>query len=304
MATFRYHRVDVFTDRPLCGNPLAVFADGRNLSPQQMQALAREMNLSETVFCLPPTASAHTRLRIFTVDREVPLAGHPVVGTHFVLASTGALPLQEGSNEITTELGAGVLPVAIEMHGGRPGSVFMTQRPPKFGAKVTDRAVLAKALGLQPDQLAVGELPARVVDTGLPWFLVPVRDLKALRALRPDPWACSQLATEVGTDLFHAFTQDTDDPTCAVHTRHVWFGTATPGEDPVTGSAIGCLASFLVDEGVVLASPEAEFRVEQGSEVGRPGMVTARIGMRGGEIARVQVGGTAVHIGDGEVWLD
>jgi trans-2,3-dihydro-3-hydroxyanthranilate isomerase len=304
MATFRYHRVDVFTDQPLCGNPLAVFADGRGLSTERMQALAREMNLSESVFCLPPTAGGDTRLRIFTVDREVPLAGHPVVGTHHVLASTGALPVQEGGNEFRAELGAGLLPVVVEVSGGRVGSVFMTQRPPKFGASITDRTVLARALGLQPDQVNVGELPARVVDTGLPWFLVPVRDLKALRALRPDPAICAQLATEVGTDLFHAFTQDTTDPHCAVRTRHVWFGTVTPGEDPVTGSAIGCIASYLVDQGVVMAAPEVELRVEQGNEVGRPGMVTARIGMRGGEIARVQVGGTAVHIGDGEIRLE
>lgn len=305
MPAYRYHRVDVFTDRPLCGNPLAVFADGRGLSAQQMQALAREMNLSESVFCLPPTvAGAHTKLRIFTVDRELPLAGHPVVGTHHVLASTGALAVSDGRNEIKAELGAGVLPVVIEVSEGRVGTVFMTQRPPKFGAAVMDRNVLARALGLSPDQVDVGELPARVVDTGLPWFLVPVRDLKALRALRPDPWACAELAGQVGTDLFHAFTQDTDDPACAVRARHVFFGTATPGEDPVTGSAIGCIASFLVKEGVVLAAPEVELRVEQGQEIGRPGMVTARIAVRSGEIVRVQVGGAAVHIGDGEVRLD
>src|SRR6185436_19752100 len=251
----------VFTDRPLCGNPLAVFPEARGLSPQQMQALAREMNLSESVFCLPPSPGAHTRLRIFTVDREVPLAGHPVVGTHHVLASTGALAVKDGSNEIKAELGAGVLPVSIEVQGGRVGSVFMTQQPPRFGEAFTDRAMLAMALGLSSDQLMVGELPARVVDTGLPWFLVPLRDLKALRALQPDPRACAALAAQVGTDLFHAFTQDTTDPACAVRARHVWFGTATPGEDPVTGSAIGCIASFLVKEGVVHAQAETELRV-------------------------------------------
>src|SRR5262249_21393771 len=162
------------------------------------------------------------------------------------------------------------LPVVVEVDSGKVRSVFMTQQPPKFGTTVTDRAVLARALGLQRDQVLMGELPAQVVDTGLPWFLVPVRDLKALRALRPDPAACAQLAAEVGTDMFHAFTQDTTDPHCAARTRHVWFGTVTPGEDPVTGSAIGCIASYLVHEGVVLAAPEAELRVEQGNEIGRP----------------------------------
>lgn len=305
MPKLRYHRVDVFTDRPLGGNPLAVFPEvPASLDAATMQAVAREMNLSETVFCLPPTdAKAHTRLRIFTVDREVPLAGHPVVGTHHVLASTGALPLREGRNELHTQLGAGVLPVEVDMASGQVGSVFMTQRAPKFGAPFLEREVLAGALGLDVEDLAVGELPARVVDTGLPWFLVPVRDLKALRAMRPEVAVCNVLAGEVGTDLFHAFTQDTGDPACAVRTRHVWWGRTTPGEDPVTGSAIGCIASFLVEEGVILAAPEAEFAVEQGEEVGRPGKVTARVLRRGDAVVRVQVGGGAVHVGDGELWL-
>jgi trans-2,3-dihydro-3-hydroxyanthranilate isomerase len=304
MPVHRYHRVDVFTDQPLCGNPLAVFPDARGLEDRTMQAIAREMNLSETVFCLPPQAhGATTRLRIFTVDREVPLAGHPVVGTHHVLASTGALELKDGRNQLRTELGAGVLPVEIVVVQGRVETVFMTQRAPGFGEEFDDRRLLARALGLDRNVLAVGELPARVVDTGLPWLLVPVQDLRSLSAVQPDPAACNEVAQRVGTDLVHAFTLDTGDPDCTARTRHVWWGRATPGEDPVTGSAIGCLSAYLVAEGVLLAAPEAQFTVEQGMEVGRPGKVTARVAMRGGKVASVQVGGTAVHVGDGELWL-
>ncbi len=304
MRAYRYHRVDVFTDRPFGGNPLAVFPTAQGLERAVMQSLAREMNLSETTFVLPPTQKgAVARVRIFTIDRELPLAGHPVVGTAYALAATGALELRPGRNAVTFELGAGLLPVEIDVENDVVTSVFMTQQPPKFGPALVDARVLGRALSLPPDQIDVGTLPARVVDTGIPWLLIPVRDRRALQHVRADFQACSQLAQEVGTDLFHAFTQDSGDPGCAVRTRHVWWGTVTPGEDPVTGSASGCIAAYLVGEGVMLAAPEAEFAIEQGEEVGRPGKVTARVRTSGGKVTRVQVGGSAVHVGNGEIWI-
>jgi len=302
MRTYRYHRVDVFTDTPLCGNPLAVFPDARGLDAREMQALARELNLSETTFLLPPSQKdAAVRMRIFTIDRELPLAGHPTVGTAYVLAKTGKLPLQPGRNVVQFELGAGVLPVEIDVVDGEVATVFMTQKPPKIGTPFEEHELVATALGLRTDQLDLGTLHPRVVDTGIPWFLVPLTDLKALRELKAHPLVCAELARVVGTDLFHAFTQDTGDPNCAARTRHVWWGSVTPGEDPVTGSAIGCIASYLVHEGVILAAPEAEFAIEQGEEVGRPGKVMARIEAHGGKVTRVQIGGRAVHVGDGEL---
>lgn len=309
MRALRYLRIDVFTERPFHGNPLAVFVDAEGLETAEMQAMAREMNLSETTFVLPPTpagaaAGAAARVRIFTIDRELPLAGHPVVGTAFALAASGALQLQRGRNEVVLELGAGLLPVEIDVGDeGRIGSVVMTQRPPKFGARVDDAHALAAALSLPPFQIDVETLPARVVDTGIPWFLIPVHDLRSLSSLRADPARCAVLAQEVGTDLFHAFTLDTGDPGCAVRTRHVFFGSVTPGEDAVTGSAIGCIAAYLVAENVLLAAPEAEFTIEQGADVGRPGVVTARVRASGGAVTRVQVGGRAVQVGQGELWL-
>lgn len=303
MRAYRYHRIDVFTDRPFGGNPLAVFPDAQGLDAATMQALAREMNLSETTFVFPATQKgAAARVRIFTIDRELPLAGHPVVGTAFALATNGGLELRPGRNEVAFELGAGLLPVEIDRDGDAITSVFMTQRPPRFGPELQDARVLGAALSLPPDQIDIGTMPARVVDTGIPWLLIPVRDRRALRQIRADFKACSELAREVGTDLFHAFTQDSGDD-CAVRTRHVWWGTVTPGEDPVTGSAIGCVAAYLVGQGVMLAAPEAEFAIEQGEEVGRPGKVTARIRLAGGKVTRVQVGGRAVHVGDGEIWV-
>lgn len=304
MRAYRYHRVDVFTDRPFGGNPLAVFPTCARLSDQEMQALAREMNLSETVFVQEARdKGAAARLRIFTIDRELPLAGHPVVGAVFALAATGVVPVQEGRNEAVFELGAGPTRVEIDVQGGKIASVSMTQRPPQFGPAIDDLPLLAKALSLPPEAVDIGAIPARVVDTGIPWLLIPVRDQKALRAVRADYAACGELARRCGTDLMHAFSLDTGDPDCAVRTRHLFFGTVTPGEDPVTGSAIGCIASHLVQEGVLLAAPEAIVKVEQGYEVGRPGAVIARIGRKGGKITSVQVGGACVHVGNGEVWL-
>lgn len=303
MRSYRYHRVDVFTDRPFCGNPLAVFPHAVGLDSAQMQALAREMNLSETVFVLPPTKKdAKARLRIFTIDRELPLAGHPVVGAAFALADAGAFgELRPGRNTVAVELGAGVLPVDIDLQDGKVHTVTMTQTPPKFGEPFVELDVIATALGLERAQVEVGELRPCVVDTGIPWFLIPLVDLHALRKMKPQMQVCSELASVVGTDLFHAFTQDTGDPGCAARTRHVWWGAVTPGEDPVTGSAIGCIASYLVQQGVVLASPEAEIAIEQGEEVGRPGKVVACVTARGGKIERVRVGGSAVRVGGGEM---
>ncbi len=302
MRALRYHRVDVFTDRPFAGNPLAVFPDADGVETATMQRIAREMNLSETVFCQRPTdASAAVRFRIFTTDRELPLAGHPVVGTHFLLATLGRYPLREGNNTVHAQLGVGTLPAEIVVEGGKVREVLMTQRPPRFGEALADRALVADALGLGEDLLCPGDLPVRLVDTGVPWLIVPVVDLRALGAIAPDFAACAELSVRAGSDMHYAFTQDTLDAACAARSRHVWFGSVTPGEDPVTGSAAGCLASYLVHEGVILAAPTAEIRIEQGVEIGRPGIVDAFVDARGRDVKRVRVGGRAVLMGEGEL---
>lgn len=309
MRRYRYHRVDVFTDRAFGGNPLAVFPEAEGLSDREMQQLAREMNLSETVFCLPPSsAAADIRLRIFTVDRELPLAGHPVVGTHWALAATGRYALRTPSLSVRGELAAGVLPVEILCAAdeqGRivPQSVVMTQRQPAFAPALKDRELLARALGLPVDRLGPGDLPARVVDTGVPWLLLPVVDLPSIQRIAPDPVACRRVAEIAGTDMFYAFTQETQDPGATAHARHVWFGTVTPGEDPVTGSAAGCLGAYLVFESVLIAAPGAAIVIEQGAEVDRPGQVHVLVDAEGAQVRRVRVGGRAVHLGDGEIRL-
>src|SRR5262245_54196425 len=169
MRPYRYHRIDVFTEQPFSGNPLAVFPTAQGLDTDTMQAIAREMNLSETTFVLPPVQKGSAaRLRIFTIDRELPLAGHPVVGAAFVLAATGAIPTRSGRNDVTFDLGAGPLPVEIVVADGAVRSVFMTQKAPRFGPPLTDARVLGAALSLSPEDIDIGTMPARVVDTGIP----------------------------------------------------------------------------------------------------------------------------------------
>lgn len=303
MRSFPYHRVDVFTEKPFCGNPLAVFSRAEGLSSEEMQAIAREMNLSETVFCLPAEDStAAYRLRIFTIDRELPMAGHPVVGAVHTLVRTKQLELDGDCTEIKMQLGVGVLPVEILAKEGEMQSVMMTQRLPKFGQAFQQRDKLAKALGLEADDLDSELLPC-VVDTGIPWFVIPLRNLAAMDRLAPDPFPLMELAELLETDAFYAFTQDVDDPVCTAHGRHVWFGTVTPGEDAATGSAVGCTAAYLVHREVVLAAPTADLFIEQGLEIGRPSRIHALVHVEAGEITRVQVGGSVVHLADGEFHL-
>lgn len=303
MRRYRYHRVDVFTDQPFGGNPLAVFPDADELSADEMQVLAREMNLSESVFVQTPSEKgADVRLRIFTVEEELPLAGHPVVGAHFVLAATGRYHLGRGATTVRAQLGVGVLAAEVHVVEGTVREVLMTQRRPRFGDPIGDPAMVARALGVQEVEVCPADLPVRVVDTGVPWLMLPVRDRRALQGLRPDPQACTRLSELAGTPLLYAFTQDTDDPDCTARSRHVFYGRTTPGEDPVTGSAAGCLSAYLVAEGVVLAAPTAELKIEQGVEIGRRGAVRAQVELHDGVVTAVRVGGSAVHVGDGEIW--
>ncbi len=297
----RYLRVDVFTDRVLGGNPLAVFPDADGLDPATMQAIAREMNLSETVFCVrPEAAGASTRFRIFTVDRELPLAGHPTVGSVHALASTGRLATDAyGSTTIQVELGVGIVPVRVDARGGVVEHVEMTQRAPRHGPALEDCSLLARAVGVDIEDLAAG-LAAEVFDTGIPWLLVPLRSPEAVAALRPDPAACRALSEAAGTDLIHAFARIPDRETPAIRTRHVFFGTVTPGEDPATGSAGGCLGAY-ADRHGVFGPPGVPLRlvVEQGADIGRPSFLHVIVD---GDVVRV--GGASVLAGEGWLRID
>lgn len=305
MPTYRFSQLDVFTATPLAGNPLAVFPDAEGLSPAQMQALAREMNLSETTFVWPSTRATR-RVRFFTPTAEIPLAGHPTIGTWWLLATLGRLAIPgDGIHRLTQETGAGVLPVDLRIEGGRLREVVMTQALPEFGESISDTGRLAKALGADGDLLPAEPAP-QVVSTGLPQAMIPIRSLAALKAL-PSGGAGAELARllrEVGSDCAMCYTMETETEGATVHCRMFAPGLGVP-EDPATGSASGALASYLVWHGIVRPHDGvAQLVVEQGIEISRPSRIHVEVAVgNGGEITEVRVGGEAVTVIEGEVRL-
>jgi trans-2,3-dihydro-3-hydroxyanthranilate isomerase len=293
LRRFPLVQLDVFAARPLAGNPLAVFPDARGLSDGEMQALARETNHSETTFVLPRDPATErdrgVRVRIFTVAEELPFAGHPTLGTAFVLRGAGA------AAEVALELGVGRVPVRFEDPPGQPAFGEMTQPEPTLG-ECHDRRELAAVLGVSPEELDPG-LPAQRVSTGLPYLVVPFRTLAALRALRFDlPRAEAWLAGRGGGN-FYLVARETEDPAARLHARMIFSG----GEDPATGSAAGCAAAWMVAHGV--AAPDERVLIEQGLEVRRPSRILVRASRSGDRVHAVRVGGQAVEVLRGEVTL-
>jgi trans-2,3-dihydro-3-hydroxyanthranilate isomerase len=278
MRRFRYVVCDVFTDEPLAGNQLAVFTDARDLDAETMQALAREMNFSESVFVLPPTvADADVRIRIFTPNRELPFAGHPTLGSAFVLGG----PLSK--IVIRLETGAGVVPVALERDGPKIVFGWMEQPIPSFSA-VADAAAIFAALGVEGSGL-----PVERYDLGPGHLYVELGSPEAVAALAPD-FAALGRATGDGTNCF---ARDGE----GWKTRMFAPGHGV-SEDPATGSAAGPLAIHLARHGRIAFGEQIEIR--QGAEIGRPSTLHALVEGAGDEITRVAVGGSAVTVARGE----
>lgn len=283
--------MDVFSSRPLAGNQLAVFTDGRGLTVEEMQAIAREMHFSETTFVLPDPAAAPgapARVRIFTVEEELPFAGHPTLGTAMALRGSG------GAKEIALDLGVGRIPVTFE---DGPEGAFgeMRQRDPRFGP-VHAREDFAAALGLPADDLDP-DLPVETVSTGLAFTIVPIRSLSTLRALEIDWRRAASSLERTGGQFLYFVCRETVDPAARLQARMIFYG----GEDPATGSAAGCCAAWMVARGV--AGPEERVLIEQGLEVKRPSRIFVRAGREAERIVNVRVGGHAVEVGRGELVL-
>jgi len=305
MRSYRFIQVDVFTERPFGGNPLAVFPDAEGLSAEEMQQLAKEMNLSESTFVLPSRApGADFKVRIFTPARELPFAGHPVVGTHWVLAHLGRVELREPVTRMCFELGVGVLPADLHVVGGRVERVVMTQGRPSFHAVLEDVGELAAALELPPEAITATGLPVQVVSTGLPQMMVPVRGLAEVQRLAADRLDLATLARvcrAAGTDCVMVFTFETESSEATVHTRMFAPSLGVP-EDPATGSANGALGAYLVHHrAVAVSEPTTCITSEQGLELGRPSRLYVEVDSSEGEIAAVRVGGQVVAIAEGEV---
>ena len=282
MPTFRYVLVDVFTDTPFVGNALAVFTDAREIPEESLQLLARETNLSETVFVYPPTVEdAHAKIRIFTPGVEVPFAGHPTLGSAFVLAG----PMQLG--EIRLETGRGVVPVLLEREGARIIFGRMAQPIPTI-APFENTAPLFDALGV-----AGSELPVEVYDNGLQHLFVTLGSPAEVAALRPDRGALSELGEVLGINTIAG--------SGTTWKTRMFIPAGDVAEDPATGSAAGPLALHLARHGRIQFGEEIE--ITQGVEIRRPSTLYARVDGSAERIEGVEVGGCAVVVARGEFRL-
>lgn len=307
MRKLHYHRVDVFTDRAFGGNPLAVFTNGRGLTTETMQAIAKEFNLSETTFVLPPDDARHDyRVRIFTPANELPMAGHPTVGTSFVLAREHMV--ESAGDEavtITLEEGVGPIPVRIEFAGGQPLFIEMTQPLPTFGPRLEDPAPIAEMLSL--DVADIDEwLPVEVVSCGVPFLYVPLKSLDAARRARPRADLMERALAGVVPPEVLVFTREVEHAGSTVHSR-MFAPPLGITEDPATGAASGPLGSYLVRHGLVRGGGDggaAEIVSEQGIEMGRPSFIKIRIETGGEEITGVHVGGQCVYMGEGFIEIE
>ncbi|MEO6725726.1 MAG: PhzF family phenazine biosynthesis protein [Blastocatellia bacterium] len=308
MPNYSFIQCDVFTDRAFGGNPLAVFPDGNGIGDAMMQTIAREMNLSETVFVLSPTDStkALRRLRIFTPGTELPMAGHPVVGTWAVLARLGVVAPPDSGDGIVTihqELKVGILPVAIEFAAGEPVKVVMTQPPPQIGPPLDIAEVAARALSLPEDKIGFDQLPIVVATAGVPYLMVPLHSRDALSSVVINSSALSDLLKQTGVSGVYAFTAEPHSPQAFVGAR--MFSDAALGisEDPATGSAAGPLAATLVHfDFVQTANGVARFTIEQGVDMGRPSYIEAEVEGERGAVRVARIGGTAVTVAKGEMF--
>jgi len=284
---------DVFSAKALEGNSLAVFFDGRGLSDDEMQRVAKEMNLSETTFIIPRERGVESergvRVRIFTVQEELPFAGHPTLGTAFAVRG------ESGAREVTLDLNAGRVPVRFEQAPGEAAFGEMTQLDPKFVMQ-HDREAVARATGLNVDDFDPA-LPIETVSTGVAFTIAPLKSLAVIQRLRVDLHGAQQYLEKTAGKFFYFVARETVDPAASLHSRMLFYN----GEDPATGSAAGCTAAWMVAHGV--AASDERVLIEQGLEMQRPSRIFVRAARDGNRIVNVRVGGNSIEVMRGEVFL-
>ena len=292
MRTYRYLHLDVFTATPFEGNQLAVFPEPQGLDTRLMQTITREMNFSECTFIFPPERGGDCRMRIFTPGSELPMAGHPTIGSTFALALEGVIA--PGRREFVFELGVGPTPVSLEWNQSDLAFAWMTQQLPAFGAIVEDRPALAAAIGVSETDLVPG-LPAQVVSCGVPFLFVPLVSRSAVDRVELDRRALSRCSAGIDEAFF--FTTEGEE---TVYSRMLAPGLGI-AEDPATGGASGPLGCYLLHHNVV--SPEAARTMLslQGVAMKRPSRIHISIDSEADRITRVRVGGRSVLVGRGEV---
>jgi trans-2,3-dihydro-3-hydroxyanthranilate isomerase len=304
MPEYNYVLVDVFTDRAFGGNQLAVFPDARGLTSGRMQAIAKELNLAETTFVLPPEDSANDfRVRIFTAEREMPMAGHPTIGTAFVLALQGLAGSKEVETTLRFEEQVGVIPVKIRFEGGSPVFSQMQQPLPEFGPIINEVGKVARMLSLPPEALNIN-LPLEVVSCGVPYLIVPLKDLEAVRNIKLRPDLFQEIQPSIKEGNVYVFTPQSETGQADLHSRMFWLEHGVLAEDAATGSASGPLGCYLARHKVFGETPLLEVINEQGFEMGRPSLIHIEIEQTSGQINAVRVGGQSHYMGKGLFELD
>jgi trans-2,3-dihydro-3-hydroxyanthranilate isomerase len=302
-CAYDFAQVDVFAENPLEGNALAIFTDARGLTTEEMQALARETNLSETTFILPRAPEIErdrgVQVRIFLTTEEVPFAGHPTLGTASWLYCNH--PVLRGAEQITLDLGIGPIPVRFTAPQPCEQGIFgtMQQKDPTFGEirnSKQDRDALAAALNLSAEDLDP-ELPAQIVSTGMAFCIVPLSSLEVAARLRISPQISRAYLDRIGAKFFHCITRAEANSGADWHAR-MQFDT---GEDPATGSASGCTIAYLVRHG---AAPSGQpIVIEQGIEMRRPSRIHVSATSENGIVTKVFVGGRTIPVASGRFFL-
>ncbi len=298
---FDFWRVDVFTEKALQGNPLAVFPRASGLTKEEMEGITREMNLSETTFVFPSAnPAAHYRNRIFTPGGEIPFAGHPSLGTAYVAALEGLVPKPEGRSVVYQELEIGVLPLELFVEGGVIRKVVMTQGEPSVGKRLTSVEGIAKALSVRPRDIGIGSLKPQVASTGIPSLQIPMRSLEAVQAIDYDMRDLTRFLEKLGRNhVAYVFSFETVDKTAQVHAR-AFSPTDGIREDPATGSAAGACGTYLAANGEL---PAPSFVIEQGIEMKHASRIEVSVDAVGKVAKEVKVGGPVTPLVRGSLRL-
>lgn len=292
-----YYLLDVFTNQPFGGNPLAVFPNADHLSTEQMQQLTKELNLSESVFLLKPSkAGADVKMRIFTPGKELPTAGHPTIGTAFLLLKELNIQPKEKTH-LNLEQAIGDIHVSFEEVEGVYSNIMMRQPLPKFEQTFTDKLFVASLLSIKQKDI-LEDFPCRIVNCGNPFLMVPIKTLQAMEQLKLNQELYYQILDEVEITGVMAFSLETSNPEVITHSRMFAPQLGVP-EDPATGSAHGPLAAYLYNYQMV--DMTAMVVGEQGLEMGRPARIKMQIEQIDGKIAAVLVGGESVIMGKGSI---
>ncbi len=302
MKNSPYVIADVFTDRQFGGNQLAVFYEAEGIDSATMQNIAREMNYSETTFLLPPERGGDFRLRIFTPQRELPFAGHPLVGTANVIVARKMKQWSDPLTSVTLETGVGDILVRVRTEGEKAGHTQMNQPLPQVKTRFTDTERFARALSIDPAEIAKTELPIEAIYNGITTVIAPVASIEAVRKIKTDSGALESICEELDAQTVTVFTRETISPESAAHCR-VFAPAAGVAEDAATGSANGPLGFYIVRHRLVDVQPTTQIISEQGYEMNRPSTLHIEVDSERDAITAVRVGGSVVISGQGEIFL-